>query len=206
MALKAAVMSRDVPTVQALLKHGADVRDDVDAFEVVLNFGDSDMAALLLRHGANANMTRPLGTVFSGLASLDSRISEVPQRDLTPERIDETVKRLRCDIAGIGGESLLHLAVRSGLPGTGEGRSRIAELLLEHKADPNAKSQLTWETPLMHATSQHDHDLIKALMKAGADPAATDRCGRSALDYVDLYPRHQRAHMAAQTRALLQTR
>ena len=84
-----------------------------------------------------------------------------------------------------------------------EGRERIAKQLIERGADPNAKT-LNGSTPLMYAASQHNHGVMTMLMDAGADVKATDRCGRTAEDYAVLYPRHQRAHLAPQTKALLQ--
>ncbi len=201
--LQSAVTSRKVQVVQALLEGGANPRNDLEAFQVVLNFGDVEMAELLLRHGANANMTNPAeGDVYASQGQQQIKIS---RRDLQPDRIDDTVKRLECRISD--GETLLYRAARSGAPGPGraEGRDRIAKLLIDRGVDPNARA-LNGSTPLMMAASQHSHVIMTMLMDAGADLRAKDRCGRTAEDYAFLYPQHQRAYLASQTKALLQAR
>lgn len=202
--LSSAVQSRKVQMVQMLLEGGANPGNDFHAFQVVLNFGDVEIADLLLRQGANANMTYPPeGDVY---ASLDGRQVKVPRSDLEPDQIDNTVKRLQCRVSTLSeGTSLLYLAVGPGSPGGADGRERISKMLIDRGADPNAKT-LNGSTALMYAASQHNHGVMTMLMDAGADVKATDRCGRSAEDYAVLYPRHQRANLAPQTKALLQER
>jgi uncharacterized protein len=202
--LSSAVQSRKVQMVQMLLEGGANPGNDFHAFQVVLNFGDVEMAELLLRHGANANMAYPAeADVY---ASPGDRQVKVPRSDLEPDRIDNTVKRLECRVSTLSeGTRLLYLAVGPGSPGGRDGRERIAKLLIDRGADPNAKT-LNGSTPLMYAASQHNHGVMTMLMDAGADVKATDRCGRTAEDYAVLYPRHQRANLAPQTKALLQER
>jgi ankyrin repeat protein len=182
--LKGAVMSRDVQVVRTLLEKGANPRDDFYAFEVVLNFGDVEMAELFLRYGTNANMTFPAKEdvyAFPG-----EQMVTVPRSDLKPDRIDNTVKRLQCTLSELSeGTSLLHLA----LAGVPESRERIAKLLIERGADPNART-LNGTTPLMYAARQHNQAVMTMLMDAGADAKAMDRCGRTAEDYAALNLRH----------------
>jgi ankyrin repeat protein len=183
--LEAAVLSRDVRMVRLLLERGANPRNDIDAFQVVLNFGDVEMAELLLHHGANANMTYPAEMpvyYFVEIRPREMRQAVVPRRDLEPDRIDETVKRLQCNVSTFGGTSLLHLAVEAGgPPGGREGRERIARLLITRGADPNSRT-LNGSTPLMLAARQDMRRVIVMLKDAGADVKATDRCGRTAAD------------------------
>ena len=204
--LQSAVISRKVQMVQMLLDGGANPRNDIDSFDVVINFGDVETAELLLGHGANANMADPLrGDEYASeyVSPGESRQVRVPRRDLESDRIDKTAKRWQCTVSG--GESLLFRTTRSGAPGTGNGRERIAKLLLDHGADPNART-LNGATPLMMAASQHNHGVMKILLHAGADVKATDRCGRTAEEYAVLYPQHQRARLAPETKALLRGR
>jgi len=199
--LVAAVQSRDIQMVRLLLERGADPRDNFEAFEIVLNFGNLEMAELLLRHGANANMTqRPQRNVYALVKGSPNNWQQVivPPRDLEPDRIDDTAKRFQCDM-GDSSESLLYLAAGSG------SLEQIVKLLLAHGADPNART-INGSTPLMFAASQQNHGVMTLLMDAGADVRATDRCGHTAEGYADRYPRNQRAPLAPQTKALLQER
>lgn len=182
--LVAAVQSRNVDMVRLLLQRGANPRNDIDAFQVVLNFGGVEMAELLLRHGANANMTYPaeMPVYYSvEIRPRESQQVEVPGRDLEPDRIDDTVKRLQCNVSTFWGTSLLHLATSPGSPG-GEGRDRIAELLIEHGAEVNART-LNGSTPLMNAAARSSPRVMRRLLDAGADVSAKDRCGRTAEEY-----------------------
>ena len=202
--LTAAAISRKAQMLQMLLEGGANPRNDFHAFQTVLNFGDAEMAELLLRHGANANMTYPSGEDV--YASPDGRQVKVPKSDLAPDQIDNTAKHLQCRISTLSeGTSLLYLAVGPGSPAGREGRERIAKLLIDRGANPNART-LNGSTPLMYAASQHNHVAMTMLMDANADVRAIDRCGRTAEDYAVLFPRHQRANLAPQTKALLQDR
>ena len=58
----------------------------------------------------------------------------------------------------------------------------LVELLLKHKADPNAKKS-NGESPL-HLATYRNPECVDILLAAGADPNALDGEGRSALDYV----------------------
>lgn len=57
-----------------------------------------------------------------------------------------------------------------------------AVFLVEHGASTDVSND-AGETPLITAVHQHDRNLIKALLQAGADPNRTDNSGRSARDY-----------------------
>jgi len=62
--------------------------------------------------------------------------------------------------------------------GFGEGVS----ILVDHGARLN-DSDSTGETPLITAVHRHDLGIMRALLKAGADPDRADNSGRSARDY-----------------------
>ena len=175
--LKNAVISRDIRLVQLLLEHDADPREDFEAFEVVLNFGDVAMAELLLDYGANPDMLSESGE--SEHAFLDGEMVEVSSQDLVPERIDETAVRLQCAI-GRGNFSILHSAL-SGGPG-GDGRDQIAKILLDRGANPNVRD-LNGATPLMYASRRGELSLVKKLLEVGAEADAQDRCERTVMDY-----------------------
>jgi len=192
--LEAAVMSRKAPMVQMLLEGGASPRDDFNAFKWVLSFRDLEMAKLLLRHGANANMAYPAENAVDAWTGpqQNQRQIEVPRRDLEPDRIDSTARHLQCQISG---NNLLYLAVNAG--------PAFVKLLIDRGADPNTGS-FDGSTPLMHAAYRHNHPVMTVLMDAGADVEAKDRCGRTPADYAALFPLD--THLIPQTRALLQER
>jgi ankyrin repeat protein len=192
--LEAAVMSRKIPMVQMLLEGGASPRDDFNAFKWALLFRNLEMAKLLLGRGANANMPYPAENAvdaWTGPPQNQQQI-EVPRRDLEPDRIDSTAKRLQCRISG---NNLLFWALNAG--------PAFVKLLIDHGADPNAKA-FDGSTPLMHAAYRHNHPAMTALMDAGADVEARDRCGGTAADYAALWPLD--TYLIPQTRALLQAR
>lgn len=201
--LEAAVISGNIEVVKMLLEYGADPRNDLQAFTVVINFGHIEMADLLLRNGADPNMPHPPQKNIYAYEKVGPRHTQmviVPPRDLEPDRIDDTAKQYQCDMSGP--ESLLYMAIHPGSPEGEAGRDSIVTMFLDRGADPNVRT-ISGETPLMLAASQQDHHAITKLIRAGADIHATDRCGRTTFDYVDLYPDHQRANLASQTKALL---
>jgi hypothetical protein len=62
---------------------------------------------------------------------------------------------------------------------------RVAALLLEHGADPNARNDDGW-TPLHFACwlDARDKTMVEVLLRHGADVNARDNAGRTPLDYV----------------------
>jgi hypothetical protein len=200
--LKAAVASHKLEMVRLLLDRGARPRDDIDALRSAIALSDAESVELLLRRGANANMKSPVGKVF---VFRNNGSFEVPPRDLEPDRIDETARNLQCKISSISeGASVLYFAARGkkGRPGPNN-HAPIVKLLLGHGADHNART-LNGATPLMMAASQHQNDIMIALIDAGANVDAADRCGRTAMDYVDLDPDHPLPGQAEWTKALLE--
>ena len=196
--LAAAVQSRDPRMVELLLRRGADAAQDFEAFSIVLNFGDVATAELLLAHGADPNMSTPDDEV--AYSYVGERQVVVTRAELAPQRLDETARRYDCNISGP--ESLLHYALSPGAPGPAAPRQQIATLLLARGADPTASTRVG-ATPLMYAASWHQHAAMQMLLDAGADASTVDRCGRSARDYADLYPRRPERDLAPQTKALL---
>lgn len=59
------------------------------------------------------------------------------------------------------------------------------KVLLKHGVKPNVPSNSY--TPLMHAASSANLELVKLLLDAGADLNAEDDSGRTALDEVEKY-------------------
>jgi hypothetical protein len=62
-----------------------------------------------------------------------------------------------------------------------EGHVDVVRLLLEHRADPNAKDKFGW-TPLHLAASGGHVNVVRLLLERGADPTVKDRSGDTPLD------------------------
>ena len=78
-------------------------------------------------------------------------------------------------VADSAGNTPLHVAVRAGKPS-------IAKVLLDHKADVNARTK-RGVTPAHYAAAAGSRELLELLQKRGADLRAAERGGRSALHY-----------------------
>jgi ankyrin repeat protein len=187
-----------------MLDRGAKARDDFDALAFAALYGDAATLELLLARGANPNVkSKEKHRVF---IVEGTRSFEVPPRDLEPDRIDATVKSLKCRIGYPADDPGVLYLVSRGRTAKGPGNyPQIVKVLLRAGADPNART-LNGATPLMRAASDQDLDVMNALIDGGADIKAVDRCGRSAADYADLNPRHPRADQAPWTKALLEQR
>ncbi|MBI3870528.1 MAG: ankyrin repeat domain-containing protein [Verrucomicrobia bacterium] len=87
------------------------------------------------------------------------------------------------DFRGIHGESFLHYCAI-------EGWSKEVECLLALGADPNVRSRFE-STPLMDAALVGHEEIVKLLIRAGAQIDARNRAGETALDgllLMNLYP------------------
>jgi ankyrin repeat protein len=75
--------------------------------------------------------------------------------------------------------SPLHMA-------SSKGQTRIAKILLDHKADCNERDRNS-QTPLMHAIVSGSEELVRILLLHGASIGIQDRRCRSALHYAVLH-------------------
>lgn len=62
------------------------------------------------------------------------------------------------------------------------GLTSLAEVLLEHRADPNARSMPLERTPLHSAVIHRSAGVVRALLASGADQGQKDSQGNSALE------------------------
>ena len=156
---------------------------------------DDEAAAILLAAGADPNLKDASGrTALARLftADADVNLSSRTFRENRPERLLQAMKDKGFDVNGFADDdenTLLNLACRSVYGGKGyNGRTMkgvAIDWLLAAGADPNVANR-DGETPLMHACAG-DFDIMEnvetALLAAGADVAARDGEGRSALHY-----------------------
>ena len=157
-----AAMRGDGATVRALVASGADVNvaqgDGMTALHWAANRGDSTMAVVLLRAKARLSATTRIGGYTPLHVASQSGAAGVV-RALLAAKAD--ARAVTTD-----GATAMHLAAVAGVPGT-------ITALLAAGADVNAKEPAWGQTPLMAAAARGRADAVRALLKAGADPAIT---------------------------------
>jgi ankyrin repeat protein len=95
---------------------------------------------------------------------------------------------------GIDNDTVVHLAAMANDP-------KYLELLLAHRADPNARNGVTRATPLVSALMGGRDTQFHALLAAGADPNAADRTGNTPLHQAAKINQPQRVLELLQARA-----
>lgn len=132
--------------------------------------GHSDSADLLVSLGATAG-AQPR----SRIVRREEALLEAARRN-NPDAC-QALCREGADIqAEIGGETALLVA-------TAAANSRVVEVLLQGKADPNHADPFLQETPLMRAVlGKCSAETLWLLLEARADPLQKDLTGRTAAD------------------------
>ena len=187
-----AVKDRDESAVMALLEQGADVNrplvDGTTALHWAVYWNDLHTADPLIRAGADVNATNRYGASPLWMACTDGNDAMV--RMLLNGGANP-------NLLAVGGEPVLMAAARAGsleavkalltygadinrkeprhgqtalmwAIGGHDQHSAVAQVLLEHGADVNVRSQGGF-TPLMFAVRQGDEQSTRLLIKAGAN-------------------------------------
>jgi ankyrin repeat protein len=154
-----AVMKRDAAALRALLQKKADVNatqvDGSTALHWAVYHDNLQAADLLIAAGANARAVTREGVTPLAMAT---QFGSVP--------MVERLLKAGADARELGpnGETMLMFAARNGNP-------RLVELFAAAGVDVNAAEKLRKTTALMWAAEQHHPDAVRALLKAGANPA-----------------------------------
>ena len=188
-ALHSAIISGDVTTVRVVLDAGADVNDvqGSSPLEYAVEFGNADVAALLVKRGADLNARG-----YHGMTPAHTAI--LAQHWATARRLVALgAKRDIFVAAGLGlvrdTKSLLDGTPRLATARAFKSRSTplhwardaaTARLLLEHGAELEARNA-DGETPLHRAARDGRGAVAKALIEAGAEPNAADHAGQTPL-------------------------
>ena len=157
-----AAMRGDGAAVRALVATGADVNvaqgDGMTALHWAANRGDSSLTVVLLRAKARLAATTRVGGFTPLHVASQSGATGVVHALLAAKADARAVTT--------DGASPLHLAAVAGVPGT-------ITALIAAGGDVNAREPSWGQTPLMAAAARGRADAVRALLKAGADPALT---------------------------------
>jgi ankyrin repeat protein len=163
-AIADAAMIGDEAAVRTLTRGGADVNvaqgDGMTALHWAAERGDADLAAVLLKSGANVRaVTRIGGHTPLHVAAKAGAAAVV--RLLVGAHADARALTTT-------GAAPLHFAAASG-------SSDAVAALLEAGADPNGREPQWGQTPLMFAAASGRTEAVKTLIARGADPALTGK-------------------------------
>jgi ankyrin repeat protein len=166
-----AIESRDIHECENLIASGANVnakgKDGMTPLMWAYPAQNSETFTLLLRHGADSNVTissdlNTQGTLVIGdsVAILAARKGQCDYlKAVLDHGIDPNLKNKR-------GDTLLHLVIKGSRPV----RWQCIQYLLDHGADINALSTAYDNTPVMAAVSYaEDYNVALLLLRAGAD-------------------------------------
>ena len=153
----------DRDSVRSLLQEGSDVNashgDGMSALHWAAERGDAEMAAMLVRAGANVKAETRIGHYTPlHVASKGGNASVVTL--LIDAGSDVTATTTT------SGVTPLHVAAASG-------NKEVVATLLDHGADVNALEAEWGQTPLIFAAADNRVGAIQVLLEHGADPGIT---------------------------------
>ncbi|KAI0155915.1 ankyrin repeat-containing domain protein [Pestalotiopsis sp. NC0098] len=171
-----ATMKGHEAVVRLLLENGAqtDQKDEHECTALCLAAyeGHESVVRLLLDHGAYIETADEYGRSILSMAAITGHQAVVRVLLYRGAKVESMDRFGRTPLYS----SLL-------LRGSGSGRTRVVEMLLEHDAMVNTRCTSWGHTPLMLAAENNHSDVIKLLLTSGADHRMTDICARSAFMY-----------------------
>lgn len=167
-ALELAQMSPNPKLPDFLVAHGAVPSkqrvDKISALMLAAEQGNTQQMATYVRAKLPIDATDVTGSTALAYASQKGRLDAVRfllERGAQPDKADQE------------GQTALHVATKNGHP-------EIVKLLLAHRSNPNARDK-RGATPLLLAVRYSgDPEVVRALLRAGAERHGHDPSGRSA--------------------------
>ena len=200
--LQIAIEKGQTAITQLLLDHGADPNLPNIKANTPLHFaicrGNPETVEKLIAHGANPHALNDQGYTPKDYLEF----VEDPEKKAAIERILEQAETIRnrkiCTAAAEGridivtallhcgvspkaedknGDTTLHLAAAEGHPA-------VVEVLLEHGANPNTKTQSGGNTALHLAIIEEHPTVVEILLERSADPHVLNKKGLTPKDYL----------------------
>jgi ankyrin repeat protein len=150
---------------ELLIRAGAEIKKDY-LMLASLRDGKGKVVPVLLKHGANPNITNPSGESALWMAAAGG------QRDALIALLQYNAKIN--EPSGVRAQTALHAAA-------GYGHADLVEILLKAGAKKEVKDVYSF-TPLHVAVSQQQVETVRVLVQRGANIAARDSRGRSVKD------------------------
>ena len=177
--LMIAVATSNKRVTKQLIKAGANINQNIDnntiiedlnpLFLAVLN-NDLEMVKLLIERGANVNIKTQHGETILPAAMFDADL------EIVKLLINEGV-----DVNNFSKMGMTPLLFVTSVPES-KRVIEVTKLLIEAGAKVNIKDKKLGMTPLMYASKIGNENIVKILLKSGANLSQTNNKGETALD------------------------
>ncbi len=197
-----AVIARDNPRIEYVLKRGANIdardQDGQTPLMAAVKSGDLSIINGLLVYKANPNLQDHDGwtaamygvrsnepKIFRLLGKFKADFNKVNKDGLTALALAIVDNKANAAVAMLDNQANPDMAMGEAkynamMLAVKKGNLQMVQTLLQYKANPNAKNAAGL-TPLMIAAFDNQDMIVSLLLKSGADPALKDSIGKTAL-------------------------
>lgn len=201
-----AVIARDNPRIEYLLKRGANIdardQDGQTPLMAAVKSGDLSIINGLLAYKANPNLQDHDGwtaamygvrsnepKIFRLLGKFKADFNKVNKDGLTALALAIVDNKANAAVAMLDNQANPDIAMGEAkynamMLAVKKGNLQMVQTLLQYKANPNAKNAAGL-TPLMIAAFDNQDMIVSLLLKSGADPALKDSIGKTALNMAE---------------------
>lgn len=201
-----AVIARDNPRIEYLLKRGANIdardQDGQTPLMAAVKSGDLSIINGLLAYKANPNLQDHDGwtaamygvrsnepKIFRLLGKFKADFNKVNKDGLTALALAIVDNKANAAVAMLDNQANPDIAMGEAkynamMLAVKKGNLQMVQTLLQYKANPNAKNAAGL-TPLMIAAFDNHDMIVSLLLKSGANPALKDSIGKTALNMAE---------------------